>query len=428
MINSRQMKIKVVLVHQAFVTGNEPGGTRHFELGRRLVANGHRFSVVTSDVGYQSGRRLVIENRFVTRSEEEGVSILRTRTFASLHKSYVRRVLAFLAFMANAVIVGSREPRPDVVMGTTPPIFQAISAWLLSVIHRRPLLLEVRDLWPEFAIDIGLLRNPILIRLSRWLESFLYTRADHILVNSPAYCDYLVGKGVAGQKVSLIPNGADPTMFDPDERGAEFRRQHGCEDKFVFTYAGAIGLANDIDQLMKAAAALRSREDIAILIVGDGKERKRLERMAAELELNNVVFTGALPKSSMKQVLAASDACIAILKNIPMFTTTYPNKVFDYMAAGRPTLLAIDGVIRKVIEAAQGGIFVPPGQPDLLAAAMKRMADAPEASRQMGWNAREHVLRYFNRDKQAQDFEELLCWIAAGAAPRSRASLAAADM
>jgi glycosyltransferase involved in cell wall biosynthesis len=281
------------------------------------------------------------------------------------------------------------------------------------------LLLEVRDLWPEFAIDIGLLRNPILIRLSRWLESFLYTRADHILVNSPAYCDYLVGKGVAGQKVSLIPNGADPTMFDPDERGAEFRRQHGCEDKFVFTYAGAIGLANDIDQLMKAAAALRSREDIAILIVGDGKERKRLERMAAELELNNVVFTGALPKSSMKQVLAASDACIAILKNIPMFTTTYPNKVVDYMAAGRPTLLAIDGVIRKVIEAAQGGIFVPPGQPDLLAAAMKRMADAPEASRQMGWNAREHILRYFNRDKQAQDFEELLCWIAAGACPKN---------
>jgi glycosyltransferase involved in cell wall biosynthesis len=422
------MKIRVLLVHQAFVTGNEPGGTRHFELGRKLVANGHRFTVVTSDTGYQSGRRLVSKKRFVTRSEEEGVSILRTRSFASLHKSYVRRIFSFLAFMGNAVIVGAREPRPDVVMGTTPPIFQAISAWLLSIIHRRPLLLEVRDLWPEFAIDIGILRNPILIWLSRWLESFLYARADHILVNSPAYCDYLAGKGVAKQKVSLIPNGADLAMFDPAERGAEIRQQHRWEDRFVFIYAGAIGMANDIDQLLKAAATLRRRKDIGILIVGDGKERRRLEDMAAELELKNVVFTGALPKNSMKQVLAASDACIAILKNIPMFTTTYPNKVFDYMAAGRPTLLVIDGVIRKVIEAAQGGIFVQPGQPDLLAAAMERMADAPEASRQMGRNAREHVLRYFNRDQQAREFEELLCRVATGAAPQSRASLAAADM
>lgn len=387
---------------------DDPGGTRHYELGRKVVAAGQKFTVITSDVSYLTGERLVAEKRWVTESHEEGIHILRVLTYSSFHASYFRRVLAFMSFMVNSVFAGMRAGRPDVVMGTTPPIFQAVSAWALSVLHRRPFLLEVRDLWPEFAIDIGLLKNPTLIWIARRLEAFLYQHADHLLVNSPAYRDYLIAKGVAADKVSVIPNGVDPAMFHPEDRGTAFRQRFGVDGKFVVTYAGALGMANDIDVVIEAAEALRDRSDIQILLVGDGKERKRLEELVTARALPNVIFTGTFPKSQMTDVLAGSDACIAILRNIKMFTTPYPNKVFDYMAAGRPTLLAIDGVIRKVIESAQGGIFVPPGNPAALAQAIRDLADSPQLAESMGRSARAHVEKYFNRDEQAQELLKLL--------------------
>jgi glycosyltransferase involved in cell wall biosynthesis len=407
------MPNRVLLVHQAFASKNDPGGTRHFELGKRLVARGDSFTVVTGDTAYQTGKRVVGEKSFVTTSTEDGIRILRAYTLSGMHKTYFARVLAFLWFMVISVVVGFRSGRPDLVMGTTPPIFQAVSAWVLSVLFRRPFLLEVRDLWPEFAIDIGLLKNPVLIGAARFLENFLYARADHFLVNSPAYRDYLIAKGIATERISFIANGVDPAMFVPNEDGGAVRAKFGLEGRFVVTYAGAIGMANDIDVLIKAAECLKDRPDIRILIVGDGKERERLEEMVRQLGLDNVTFTGSFPKSQMHSVLAASDACIGILRNIGMFKTTYPNKIFDYMAASRPTLLAIDGVIREVVEAAQGGVYVPPGDPLAMAKAIRDLADNPSQAREMGANARKYVVEHFNRDDQAHAFVNLISSLSA---------------
>jgi glycosyltransferase involved in cell wall biosynthesis len=402
------MKPLTLLIHQAFVSKGEPGGTRHYELARRMVARGQRFTVVASDLSYHTGGRLVSKPRLVTESCEDGIRVLRAYTYPGIHRSYLSRVISFLSFMTTSVFAGACVAAPDVVMGTSPPMFQAISAWMLAELHGCPFLLEVRDLWPEFAIDIGLLRSPTLIRLARFVESFLYNRADHLLVNSPAYRDYLIKRGIDSRKISFISNGVDPEMFDPHGRGEHIRTKYNLEGKFVVTYAGAIGMANDIDTLVKAAEHIRLRTDIHILIVGEGKERRRLEDVSKRLELDNITFAGSYPKNEMSMVLAASDACIALLKNIPMFTTTYPNKVFDYMAAGRPTVLAIDGVIRQVIEEAHGGIFVPPGDSKRLADAIVTLADHPLETSEMGRAARAYVVKHFNRDEHAQQLADLV--------------------
>jgi len=162
---------------------------------------------------------------------------------------------------------------------------------------------------------------------------------------------------------------------------------------------------------VRAADLLKTRTDIHILIVGEGKERKRLEDCSRQLGLDNITFAGSYPKNQMGEVFAASDACIALLKDIPMFTTTYPNKVFDYMAAGRPTVLAIDGVIREVIEAAGGGIFVPPGNARLLADTIASLADNPQEAKAMGKAARVYVVQHFNRDRHAQQLADLISTI-----------------
>jgi len=244
--------------------------------------------------------------------------------------------------------------------------------------------------------------------LSRWLEHFLYGRATHLLVNSPAYQDYLLRRGVPEDKISLIPNGVDVKMFDDTSKGESVRNAFGLNGQFVIAYTGALGLANDIPTILRAARYLRGEKHIHFLLVGDGKERVGLKAMAQEWGLTNVTFAGAYPKSEMRNFLAAADVCIATLQDIPMFRTTYPNKVFDYMAARRPTILAIDGVIREVIEAARGGIFVPPGDAVAMAEAIRKLANNPSQARAMGSAARNYVTIHFNREVHAASFIDLV--------------------
>lgn len=400
--------IHTLLIHQGFVSPKEPGGTRHYELARHAIVHGHQFTIVASDLSYLTGQPTVERKGLISTEEVEGIRVLRAYTYPALHRSFIWRVFSFISFMVTAVWAGLRAGPIDLVMGTTPPIFQAVSAWIVSALRRRPFLLEIRDLWPEFAIDMGVLRNPLLIKASRWLEKFLYARATHLLVNSPAYRDYLISKGVPAAKISFIPNGVAPEMFDPQATGRAMRDRWNLNGHFVVTYAGALGLANDIPTILAAANKLRDNEQIHFLLVGDGKERPNLETQAHQLGLKNVTFTGSLPKTQMGDVLAASNACVATLQNIPMFKTTYPNKVFDYMAAGRPTILAIDGVIRDVIEAAQGGVFVPPGDKQALAESVLALAQDPALVKTMGASARTYVEQHFNRLNQAENFVELL--------------------
>ena len=402
----------VLIIHQAFASPDEPGGTRHYEFARYLVDKGHKVTIIASNLSYLSGQPSADSVPLAGRLQySNGIQVIRAYTYPALHRSFVWRVVSFFSFVLTSLLAAMRVQNIDLVMGTSPPIFQAVSALLVSFLRFRPFLLEIRDLWPEFAIDMGVLKSKPLIYLSRWLEGFLYVRSSYLLVNSPAYRKYLVKKGVPVSKISVIPNGVDPQRFDESNNGERIRHEFGLDGKFVATYAGALGLANDISTILEAAKSLRDKNDIRFLLVGDGKERTHMEALAKQWDLPNVIFIGARPKSKMGEILAASDGGIAILQDIPMFRTTYPNKVFDYMAAGRPTILAIDGVIRQVVEAAKGGIFVPPGNSGALAEAISNLAENPSRAKAMGISARKYVKENFNRADQAQEFLELLCGV-----------------
>jgi glycosyltransferase involved in cell wall biosynthesis len=169
------------------------------------------------------------------------------------------------------------------------------------------------------------------------------------------------------------------------------------EDKFTVVYAGALGQANDIYTVLRAADRLRDEPRIRFVLFGDGKERVHIEREWRRLKLDNVIFAGVYPKKEMPLVLASSDVCLAILQNIKMFRTTYPNKVFDYMAAGRATVLVIDGVIREVIETSNGGVFVQPSDDAALASTILELSKDPQRVRQMGANAREYLVKHLDR-------------------------------
>jgi glycosyltransferase involved in cell wall biosynthesis len=404
----RLPSMKILLLNQAFVSPDEPGHTRHFEMAQYLRDHGHELVIVASDLNYQTGQRTIERHGLFTEQRIDGVRILRSYIYPTLHRSYFWRIISFFSFMFSSVWTALSVKDADLIMGTTPQIFQAVSAWFVAFVRNKPFLLEVRDLWPEFGVSMGVIKNPVVIALARWLEKFLYIRATHILVNSPAYKEYMVARGVPADKITYIPYGTDVDMFNPNVDGHSVRRKLGLEDKFVVLYAGALGQANDIYTVLCAAKHLNDENHIRFVFWGDGKERPNLQSEAERLKLENVIFAGVCPKKEMPFVIASSDVCLAILQNVPMFRTTYPNKVFDYMAAARATVLVIDGVIREVVESSRGGVFVEPGNDKLLAETILELSKDPKRVKQMGANARAYLVQHLDRRDRLDETLQLL--------------------
>ena len=392
----------VILIHQAFTTTDEAGGTRHFEFARYLAGHGHSVTVIAGSSSYLTGQPAAAGSE----TAFPGITVLRPRSSIRLHRSFLHRFIAYLEFMLMALWRGWRVRKPDIVLGTSPPLFQGLAAWGVARVKRVPFVFEVRDLWPDFAVQLGVVRNRIAIALARHLERRLYRAADRLIVNSPGFVPHV--RKTSGKDPVVIPNGVDPAMFESPSKNRSAREEWHAGDRFVVLYAGAHGIANDLDCLLDAAALLRANAGIRFVLVGDGKEKPRLQERARHEDLDNVIFMRAQPKTRMTEVLESADACVAILRDIPLFGTTYPNKVFDYMAAGKPLVLAIGGVVRDLVETAGSGLCVPPGDSGAIAAAVEALSRDRNLAHEMGARAREYVCRHFDRREQARLLEDLL--------------------
>lgn len=395
-------KMKILLIHQAFAALDEPGGTRHHELSHYLAQNGNEVIIITSPISYLTGKDQSKLGKETIHVGSGSITIQRVRTYRAFHRSFVHRTISFITFMITSFWAALTVPNVDVVWGTSPPIFQTVTAWLIARLKRAPLLFEVRDLWPAFAIQVGVLKNPILIRLSEWLERFLLKRADCVVVNSPGFIAHVKERGA--KWVECIPNGADPALFDGARLGENLRSRFGLEGKFVVLYAGAHGLSNDLGTVLLAANQLKEFADIRIVFLGDGKEKPALIQQSVQMGLPNVIFLDAVTKREIPAMLAMADACLAILKPIPLYGTVYPNKVFDYMAAGKPIILAMEGVIRQLVVKAQAGLVVKPGDATAIAQAILTLKNQPALAQAMGQNGRKLIEDEFNRQKLAQQF------------------------
>ncbi|MFH1963610.1 MAG: glycosyltransferase family 4 protein [bacterium] len=401
--------MRILFIHQYFLSPKEAGGTRHFEMARYLVKNGHQVTILASKVSYLTG---VIQDKYrgsLWKEEElDKVRIIRTWAYSKVHKSFKHRMLSFFSFIASSIWTSLFLGKYDVVIATSPPLFQGISGWIVSKLKRCPFIFEIRDLWPAFAIDMGELTNPTAIKLAKWLENFLYTRADHLISLTPAYSEYLIEQGVEKEKIFLIPNGVETDTFLPMTKDNWVRQEYKLNGKFILTYGGAHGIANALGTILDCAKHLREYHDIVFLLVGDGKEKMNLARRKEDEEIDNLIFIDAQPKEKMPYFYAASDVCIATLQGIEMFKKVYPNKLFDYMASARSTILTIDGEARQILEKANGGIYVEPENPEDMAGAILELYRNRELSERLGKNGRDFVVKEFSRQKQAEKLRVML--------------------
>ncbi len=380
---------------------------------RVWARDGHQVTVVAGTLNYATGE--VPERyrgRWVVKEKDGAITVWRCYVPRSYGPSYSGRMWAFFAFTFSAATAVLRAGRPDVVIATSPPLVTSIPGWIAARLLRQvPLIFEIRDLWPESAVTTGVLsQNGLLTQLLYRLERWACRSADRVNVLSPAFRDDLVKRGlVPPEKIMFVPNGADLGHFQPGSRDNAVRREFGWGERSVALYAGAHGRANAIGQLVDAAAHLSDRPDILLACVGDGPERLRWEENARLRGLMNIAFLGPQAKERMPEFVSACDIGLAVLQDNPTFRTVYPNKVFDYMACERPTIVAIDGVARTLVcEEAQAGLFVPPEDGGALAGAIERLADDRPLRERLGRNGRAWVLANASREVLARKYVQAM--------------------
>lgn len=405
--------MRILIVHQYFLGKDDAGGSRWNQFAKYWAAAGHEITVLAGTVHYATGDKPPrYKGRFIVREEESpGVTVYRCHVSKAYNKSFLGRFWAYVSFAFSSTVAGIlRAPRPDVIIATSPPLTVGLTMWLLSVFYSAPAIFEVRDLWPESAIDTGVLVSRPLIWLSCRLEELAYRRARRINALTPAFVEALATKKrVRRERLRMIPNGADLDILKPGPKDNQVRRRLGLGGKFVVSYFGAHGRANRVGQLLDVAERIRdTHPDIRILLVGDGMEKPALVNDADRRGLANVIFVDSVPKAAVGDYLSASDICTAVLMKNDTFKKVYPNKLFDYMCCQRPIILAIDGVARRLVEEAGAGLFVEPENTDAFVKAMLELKANPERAEDMGRQGREYVIRHYDRRKLAAEYLQCL--------------------
>lgn len=395
--------MRIWIVNQYAVPLSEPGITRHVEIGRRLVAAGHEVTVIAGDRHYaERDRSRLREGESARIDDVEGVRFVSLRTPAYKRNFWKRglNLLAFVARLGRLDREGLDLPRPEVVVGSSPSLTAAFGAWWLAHRLRVPFVLEVRDLWPMSLIDLGGLspRHPAVLVLGA-LERFLYRRAAAIITVPGAAEPHFRARGATTGVVRHVPNGAS---FAGDAPPPPPRAADG---RFVVMYAGAIGLANNLDVVLAAAAELGPATPVAFEIVGAGPEKERLQAEAAAAGLRNVAFRDPVPKREVGALLAGADAFLMPLRPSPLFRLgVSPNKLYDYLDAARPILFGIDAPEDPVSEAG-AGLRYEPGDGRSLAEAIGRLAALPADERAaMGQRGRAYVRARCSLDRIAADW------------------------
>ena len=399
--------MRIAYVCHYFAPEPAAPAARVHELSRAWVRAGHQVSVVTTFPNHPLGR-IPPEYRGRGWSTErmDGIRVLRCWLYAVPNRGVGRRGLDHLSFMLTALAFGlPRLGAVDVVIASSPTLFSALSAWIIARAKRVPFVLEVRDLWPEAIVDLGLMRPGPMVRLLERLAQFLYRRAARVVVVTQAFAERLAAAGVPRAKLAVIPNGADTHFFSPQADGRPTRDALDLDGRFVVAYVGSHGLSHGLGAVLDAAA---QQPDVAFLLVGDGADRDRLVSERDRRQLGNVLMRPSVPKDQVPGLYAAADACLVPLRDVPLFETFVPSKLFEVLAAGRPVIGAVRGEAREILSRSGAALLVDPERGDQLAQAVGQLRADPELRIELGRRGRAFAEQHYDRDALARRYLDLL--------------------
>jgi glycosyltransferase involved in cell wall biosynthesis len=405
--------MKVLVVTHYFPPEIGAPQARLSELARYWALAGTDVCVLTGMPNHPTGvvpepyrKKLRVEERV------DGYGVVRTWVYATPNEGLVKKTLGHVSFMVTSVVLGlSRTGPTDAVVVSSPTFFSILSAWALARIRRARFVVEVRDLWPAIFVELGVLKNPVMIRVLERLELAAYRAADAVVVVSEGFRDDLVRRGVPPGKVHVIRNGVDLDLFTPlelDPKALErVRARLGATpgDTLVL-YVGAHGISHGLASVADAAAVLDG-DHVHFAFVGEGAAKRHLENRVAALQLDNVTMLPGVARHKVPDLLAAADVCLVPLRDVPLFSTFIPSKIFEYFGAGKAVVGAVRGEPAAILQEG-GAVVVEPERPADLADAIRTLACDPARRSAMGRRGRAYVESHFDRRRLAHDYLEIL--------------------
>jgi colanic acid biosynthesis glycosyl transferase WcaI len=380
------------------------------ELAEGLVKRGHEVRVVTGMPNYPQ-RRIYegYRGKLYLTELTNGVAVQRSYVWVRPKPSLLDRLLLEASFVVTSFIHALRGKRPDVIFITAPPLPVSVPSALLGWIHRTPIVLNLQDILPEAAINVGLLKNPKLIRIFEFLEQFAYRTATKLSVIAEDFVDHLITKGVPARKIVQIPNWVDVNFIHPlpKEKNA-FRAEHQLTDKFVALYSGNIALTQGLETVIEAAIRLHHIPNLAIVIVGEEQALQRLQQFCDGCGADNVTLLPLQPREKLPEMLAAADVGLVVQKH-NVISFNMPSKIQVLLASGCAVVASVpaNGTAAKAIEQSGGGLVVPPEDPDALAAAILELYYQPEKIKMLGEKSRQYALAHYTLEQALDQYEEL---------------------
>ena len=395
--------------------GNAPA-SRTFEHAVHWVQQGHQVTVITGAPNFPEGKVFDgYSNRAYFVEQMEGIRVVRVKTYIVSNAGFLKRTLDYMSFMGAGFLAGLIQERPDIVIATSPQFFTACAGWALSATRRVPFIFELRDLWPASIIGVGAMKDGFVVRGLENLELFLYRRADQVVAVTRAFREDLVQRGIDREKISVIVNGVNRDLYqEASGKDEQLCQEHDLEGKFVVGYIGTHGMAHGLSSVLAAAELCKDDDQAVFLFVGAGPARDALVEEARAKGLNNVRFVSRQPKEMMPRYWSLCDVALIHLRNLPLFQTVIPSKLFEAMGMGLPVLLALpQGEAAEIVQETGCGVVVQPEDPEALCRKVAQLRDDPRLLGELKRAGLAGVEQY-SRQKKAQEMLEVIEAVEAG--------------
>jgi len=371
--------MRILYIHQYFHTPLEPGSTRSYWISRELIKNGHQVIVITSNPK-------ITHNKEV--KEIDGIKVIYLKTAYNQSMSISQRLIAFIGFVWKSTAIAIKQKNIDIVFATSTPLTIGIPALLLKWFKHIPYIFEVRDLWPEVPIQMGAIKNKLIIKISRFFEKTIYKNASHVIALSPGMQDGVI-KYISKKHTSMIPNMAKIDEFGERRKNIKIVEKHKLKpNSFKVIHFGSLGLANGAETIIDSARILKEDPTIDFLFVGGGSTENKLKEDSIKYNLTNVFFLGKFPMKETSEIVNISDVSIISFKDLPILYTNSPNKFFDSLSAGKPIIVNSAGWTKDIVEQHNCGYYVNPNNPQELVGKIKYLQTNPQIAAEMGVNSR----------------------------------------
>ena len=401
--------MKILFIHQFFTKEDEPGEVRHIAMFKYLLEKGYEFTIIGGSLNYLTGKNPPDFKGFFQEKElvPEKIKLIRVYVPVTYRKGFLGKILCYMSFLILSIIASLKTGACDMLLTTSPSLLTALAGYIISKLKGIPFILEVRDLWPKAAVEMGLVKNRLLIYLASCLEKFLYKTAQRIIVITQGYADYIVSRGISPSKINIVHNGVDEWMLDYPEDSEMPEDMKIFSEKFIVMHVGAIGKFNYLHDLLESVELLAKPDKFAFLFIGEGAEKEKLITYAREKNLTNIHFLGMRKRQEMAKYLNAAHVTVAIYPPIHTGKLLLQNKVLDYLAMGKPVLLvAEEGDTSNIIETAGCGFTLDRSHKSM-AEKLNWCLGNREVCREMGRNGRAYVKEHLNRKKLAEDLEKI---------------------